>query len=526
MLHLKNIKFKKIIAELEKTTPATRRAFFKEWVKNYPVWTPNHFLIWWWFYFSDDFKSELANFHYEWIEAIFSWKWVFIEGFRWSIKTAIVIATTTYRISNNLVKFVVWKSFEDSASRRNTTTIARNLMNPLLEKDYWILFSVKWSKEDLDKKSTWEFDTKNWVKVLSNSLWEKLRWANSKKTRPDLLILDDIDVDDSVNNVKVIDKNYQKLTWETFWALDKEKYQIIFLWNTIKNDWLVPRFRKEIKNKKKYWEIFWQPLFDEKWKIVWDFFTPEMVEKLKATEIETAFWQNYLLKPAGNIWTPVFKQEKIQELEVIEKIRVEDFTIKIETLKEEGTSMEIFWFSLDIFSEEKDVLIWVDVASWKGWDYSVIKLVDYDQKPIARFRSNTTEPYQLAHVLNKILEIYNPIAKIWIESNNHWIWVIWEARQFWWYKMLYREKTTWKVHDKTTKNVWFNTNWKSKYNMINDFSKLINSKSLALTYNLKWELENYYIDDKWSYNALSWFYDDEIIASAIAYQMRKNLIFT
>jgi hypothetical protein len=39
----------------------------------------DRFLLWWFFYFSDDFITDLANFHYEWIEALFSEKDVMIE---------------------------------------------------------------------------------------------------------------------------------------------------------------------------------------------------------------------------------------------------------------------------------------------------------------------------------------------------------------------------------------------------------------------------------------------------------------
>jgi hypothetical protein len=44
------------------------------------------------------------------------------------------------------------------------------------------------------------------------------------------LILDDIDVTDSVKNPDIIQKNYDKITGETFGAMTKEgKAQIYFL---------------------------------------------------------------------------------------------------------------------------------------------------------------------------------------------------------------------------------------------------------------------------------------------------------
>ena len=264
MLHFEDEKFIEWIKQLEAMDNATRKAFF--------TWdmSANKFLLWWLFFFREDFITNLADFHYEWIEALLSDKNVMIEWFRWSIKTTLVVAVTTYKIANNFTKFVVWQSYEDTASTANTTNIARNLLSPRLSADYWKLFKLSWgSKEDLEKKSVSNFDTSNWVKVRAASLGQKLRGALSKTDRPDLLIVDDIDVSDSVRNPDVIEKNYQKITGETFWAMTKTwEAKIYFLWNTINNDWIVPRFRKEKKGTKG-WLVYHQPLIIEG-EIQWD----------------------------------------------------------------------------------------------------------------------------------------------------------------------------------------------------------------------------------------------------------------
>ena len=288
MLRLEDPKFKEIIKELEKATLRDRLAFFS-------VKSPDRFLLWWFYYFKEDFITLLADFHYDWIEALLWDTNVMIEWFRWSIKTALTIAVTTYKISNNFCKFVVWQSYEDTASTENTTNIARNLLNKELEADYWKLFRLSWwSKEDLEKKSVSNFDTTNKVKVRATSLWQKLRWALSKTDRPDLLIVDDIDVTDSVRNPEIIDKNYIKLTWETFGAMTKTwEARIYFLWNTINQDWIVPRFRKE-KKWAKNWTVFNQPLIID-WEIQWDFFTEETLEKIREDEWPVAFNQTIYL---------------------------------------------------------------------------------------------------------------------------------------------------------------------------------------------------------------------------------------
>ena len=305
MLHLEDKTFKEAIKQLEEMNWTTRVEFFKQW------W-PDRFLMFWFFYYREDFITTLAHFHYQWIEALFDDKNVMIEWFRWSIKTTLVIAATTYKIANNFTQFVVWQSYEDTASTANTTNIARNLLSLRLSADYWKLFKLTWgNKEDLEKKSVSNFDTTNWVKVRAASLWQKLRGALNKTDRPDLLIVDDIDVSDSVRNPDVIEKNYQKITWETFGAMTKTwEARIYFLWNTINQDWIVPRFRKEKKGTKN-WEVFHQPLIIEN-EIQWDFFKESTLEKIKEDEWPVSFNQNYLLIPVDSYSEWFIKREHLR----------------------------------------------------------------------------------------------------------------------------------------------------------------------------------------------------------------------
>lgn len=318
MMRIDEPRFKKALQELENMNWATRREYFKQPQKE---WLADRFLLWWFFYFREDFITNLAYFHYEWIESMFD-KNTMIEWFRWSIKTTLIIAVTTFKIANWFTKFVVWQSYEDTASSENTTNIARNLMNPRLEDDYWKLFRLTgWKKQDLEKKSVSNFDTTNKVKVRAASLWQKLRWALSKTDRPDLLIIDDIDVSDSVRNPDVIEKNYQKINWETIWAMTKDwTAQIYFSGNTINEDWIVPRFRKEKKGTKG-WRVFHQPLIIE-WEIQWDFFTLETIEKIKEDEWPLAFNQNYMLIPVDSYEDWFIKKE---HLRYYDYLNIDDF---------------------------------------------------------------------------------------------------------------------------------------------------------------------------------------------------------
>lgn len=107
-----------------------------------------------------------------------------------------------------------------------------------------------------------------------------------------MLILDDIDIDKSTRNVKIIDQNYDKIRGETISSLDPTRRRIIFLGNVIRPDGIVPRFRKDYPT----WIQVWQPLFENGVNIWPSVFTDEVVEKLKS-DGTSSFNQNYLLVP-------------------------------------------------------------------------------------------------------------------------------------------------------------------------------------------------------------------------------------
>lgn len=402
MFTLEDPKFKQAIIELEAMNEATRREFFKQKM------SANRFLLFWFFYFREDFITPLAPFHYEWIESLFE-KNTMIEWFRWGLKTVLVIAVVTYKIANNFCSFLVWQSFEDVASTENTTNIARNLLNKRLENDYGKLFKLTGgSKEDLEKKSVSNFDTTNKVKVRAASLWQKLRGALSKTDRPDLLVIDDIDVSDSVRNPDVIDKNYQKVTGETFGAMTKDgSAMIYFLGNTINQDGIVPRFRKEKKGTKG-WRVFHQPLIVDD-EIQWDFFTEATIEKIREDEGIVAFNQNYLLIPIDSYEDWFIKRE---HLRYYDYLNIDDFdTLYMHAdTTHTGKSTSDFFCPLIVWENKRDK------------NYYIIDFMLEKLDPEAQARA----------VIN--LYIKNPkIKKItYDEKANQWFWF--------WIKKLAREE--------------------------------------------------------------------------------------
>lgn len=396
MIRLEDKKFKEWLIQLEEMNAITRKEFFK-W------WTANHFLFFWFYYYREDFITKFADFHYDWIEALFENKNVMLEWFRWSMKTTLVIAATTFKIANNLVKFVVWQSYEDTASSENTTNIARNLLSKRLEADYWKLFKLTWwNKEDLEKKSVSNFDTTNKVKVRAASLWQKLRWALSKTDRPDLLIVDDIDVSDSVRNPDVIDKNYQKVTWETFWAMTKDwTARIYFLGNTINQDWIVPRFRKEKKGTKN-WIVYQQPLFIE-WEVQWDFFTEATIQKIREDEWPVSFNQNYLLIPIDAYEEWFIKRE---HLRYYDHLNIDDFD-----------NLYMHWDTTHTWKSTSDYFCWVVI--WENKRDKNYYIIDFILEKI-------DVEAQARWMINLYLKYHNRIKKFTYDEKSNqgfWFWI-------------------------------------------------------------------------------------------------------
>lgn len=359
---------------LNQATPKTRKEFFQ-----------NNFVAWWLFYYRRNFVYPLSDFHYEWLETLVNTELhILIEAFRWALKSEMVRAYIVWCICYNKHKFIVWQSYENKSSEESVRNIAKMLLNPLLTIDFWGLFPLSSPKDDLSKKSVTNFNSTNWVKVVSRSMWEKLRgaWTYEYETgsaRPDLLILDDIDVTDSVANIDVIDKNYRKITWETIWALSKDKARIIFLWNTINADWIVPRFTKE-KKESEFWKIFRQPLLDVEWKSTWGFITDLKIKEFKE-EWEISFNQNYLLIPYL-VWDAIIKRHQIKYAEYLPDFK--SIVIAVDPAISEKTKSDSFAI----------------VVTWTVWNsYYILEAIE--------LKGTDKDPFKATQIVKNLYIKYN-----------------------------------------------------------------------------------------------------------------------
>ena len=227
---------------------------------------------------------------------------VFIVGFRASRKTTIARGFIVWCVAYKKFSYIIWQSYESEFSGASVREIAKMMNKKSITQDYGELYPFESKNRDMKKASLTNFETTNWVKVQSRSLKQTSRGANTyddeaeMSARPELLVLDDIDVIDSVTNVAIINKNEKKLTTETIPALDPLKRMVILLGNVIFEDGIVPRFW-DLYKQSITWNCYWQPLFTPAWENVRPtVFTDVVITELKA-DWKISYNQNYLLIP-------------------------------------------------------------------------------------------------------------------------------------------------------------------------------------------------------------------------------------
>ena len=260
------------------------------------------------------FEYSLEEFQVKWAESLQSHQNTMIVSFRDANKTTLTKAYILWCICYCKEPYIIIQSYNSADSAQWVRSVASMLFKPSILEDYGELFPVWLKKSDIKKSWGNDFETRNGVKIVSKSLGENVRWANSfdlqsdKVSRPTLLVLDDIDVEASIKNKDVINKNENKIINETIGAMDSWRRKIIFLWNVIEEDWVVPRFEKRYSWKSS-WNVFRQPLFED-WKNIWsERFTEKVIQDLRDMG-ETFFQQNYLLIPFSNSST-IIKRDDI-----------------------------------------------------------------------------------------------------------------------------------------------------------------------------------------------------------------------
>jgi predicted phage terminase large subunit-like protein len=270
--------------------------------------------LFWLYYFSESFKYNSPNFHKEWCKWLMTDKHNILIWFRESAKTFWAFIKFVHNIVYKKKRLQMFYSFDKrkSSSRLFDVVIALQTNKKLLY-DFWELFNNNIKEDEKQKKTITEFITNNWVKCKASSIWESPRWevyiAKDWSFRPDAIFADDIDVDKSVSNIDIIEKNYNWFKWELLWWISNDA-QIIILWNIIKNDWIIIRLENDYKSNTK-WNIYRQAIKDDNWNITWsERFNENDLENKRKMLWEISYNQNYMLIPYS-WWDSIIKRHQI-----------------------------------------------------------------------------------------------------------------------------------------------------------------------------------------------------------------------
>ena len=327
-------------------------------------------------YYSFDTPKALMQYYSE----LNKWKNVFFEWFRGCAKTTIaqmyVIRNILYKKKRNIMRY----SQTIDNAQENLTYIANSLIN-----DGWIgericmdygnlYYPENITRNGLKKQKTLsKFITENNVYIRAMSLGTSPRWKNytapDGKFRPDLLVFDDVDTVASTQSKRIIDKNFDFLLWEVLGGVNNA--QIIFLWNTIYEDWLVPRFREHIQNSKD-WEVIRLPIKVNN-QIVWNRFVETDEEAKSLNEWITESNRKYisLESEKRRLWSISYNQNyllipysKGEHIITRDMIQYSDYSwpfdkiqIGVDPAISEKEGTDRFWISVVWFKGDKRYIL-------------------------------------------------------------------------------------------------------------------------------------------------------------------------
>lgn len=495
------------------------------------------------YYFKNLMTHAIPGFHDDYYDFASTDKNVCLVWYRWCAKSWVFgLIDIVHDICYKKEKFIIFLAYNkwDAAWKvRNIVTALKT--NKKLTNDFWYLFEDERSwKKDLNKmpesKSVSKFITTNSIRVEAFSMDQAARWFvfyddNWELIRPSKVVADDIAVLANSRNKDTVDKDYTFLMEE---LLGWVKWKIIFLLNAISEYCITSKLKEQFKDNPNWifhevaiiwedWNLTWPSKYvwtqeeareHNKWKL--KSYWVESIEMFKSRWLK-AFNTNYMNVPEIALWDPVFDVDLVEA--VIPKKAIRKHTLRVNKKK----------FELFVYSEEKWVSAWVDVANWGWWDNSSITLTDVHWRLVAQWVSNIIEPYELAALIRSIhysLKYHYYKNALVIEKNNSGIAVIQELRHDKYiYRLIYRKRTEANVKDTPTNQVWFPTSQSSKEILKWEIDKRLETRTLDASFEELYEMKRYVIDDKWAYNAAPWSKDDRVISKWLSYMWllyRKN----
>lgn len=324
-----------------------------------------------------------------------------------------------------------------------------------------------------------------------------------------------IDVDDPQENKDVKNPRIALDFWHWFWTAVYNTLmpggRVRVLGTIISDNCFVNMLKVEAKERgfavhqfaaiDNFDEEHWTgtPLWPERWSLE--------ALKLRAKKIGMpAFMQEFMHIPMITHGVPVFSHD--YEYKVLEPVSEKD-------------GVQYFRKLLDDKNEPTlSVFIGMDLAFGRvGGDFSTIIVRDIEGHLLAQYRGYCAQDV-LAKVLDGIMGQVKG-AKI-VPENNSALAFLQAARNYGWYRSIYRKETLDKITNQRSEILGWNTNDKTKPLMVNALDQRLREGEWEVSQEEHDELLHYYYDENGAMNAISPYHDDLVIGDALAVQAMNS----
>ncbi len=354
------------------------------------------------YYFTDYFLYPSPEFHKTWAKdfEFDGFKYYINLGFRESAKTTYTKMDIIHNIVYEKKNFIMWISHDRNKAEGNLFDIAIELQeNKKLIADFGMMFKPdKKEKNKVEKKSVKEFITENKIKVLSYGTKGSLRGLVYGKNRPDLLIFDDIENNETkLSTAKT--RSIINFIDETVAGLAVDA-NIIVNCNYI-SEFGVVRYLLDKEEKSDQWRKSWidvavngVPMWHSKYAL-----TSEEANKRNKQIKNRKKYVVSLEEKREELGAKIYDQEMMNK-PIVRGERWFDVVLvdkRIQEVKGQANPKNINeWKMWGDYNKDHRYAIGADVAQGVRADSAVIQIYDFtDEVQVGEFVSDETDPRML-----------------------------------------------------------------------------------------------------------------------------------
>ena len=482
------------------------------------------------YYFTDYFTYKSAEFQKGWARDFFfkGFKYFINLGFRESGKTVSTKLNIIHEICYKKRQFILWISHDQKKAEANLFDIAVELQeNKRLQADFGMLFKTdKKDKNKIEKKSIKEFITTNNIKLLSFSTKGSLRGLVFGKYRPDLLIFDDIENNETkLSTVKT--RAIINFIEETIPGLANHA-NIIVNCNYISEFGVVRFLLDKVEEKGSQWRQSWVDVETNgvpNWSAKYVMTNKEALEinkninnrrkhkvslEQKRIDLTERVYDQEMMN------RPIVKGERWFNPDIIDA--------RIQVVKNQKDPVKVYdWRRWDTYNPRNAYAIGADVAQGVRADSAVIQIYDFtNNRQVGEFVSDEVDPRALGKEMVQTGMEYGDCI-LCPENNSIGGETIREIKTLR-YANLYVEVTRDKINNALTNKFGWTTNATNKTEALINFRELFESgqveiNSLQLLYEMRgFTRTNLKIDSIYDAEISNHF--DRVMAMAIVLMMQ------